>query len=128
MNKKTILIIEDEEPLLRALKDRLTNVGFKVFTEMDGDAGFVTAIREKPDLILLDIVMPKEGGLAMARRLRGDEWGKDVKIILLTNVGGIDRVQEAMELNIYEYFMKTDIEIEQVVERVKAMVGGPDEE
>ncbi len=125
---KRILIVESEEPLLRALKDRLSSIGFTVFTEIDGDSGFATAIREKPDLIILDIIMPKEGGLEMARRLRSDEWGENVKIILLTNVDGIDSVQEAMELNIYEYFMKSDIKIEQVVERVKTMTGVSDEE
>lgn len=119
-NKKRILVVEDEVSLSKALQDKLTHEDFLVLSAKNGEEGLEVALREHPDLILLDLIMPKMGGLEMAKKLREDEWGKNAKIIILTNVNGdMSKVSEALEDNIFEYLVKSDIKIEDVVVKVK---------
>ena len=68
--KKVVLVIEDDPPLREALYDKLTREGFSVFLAKNGEEGLALALREHPDLVLLDLLMPKMGGIEMARRLR----------------------------------------------------------
>lgn len=88
-NKKILIVevVEDETSLRKALGDKLVREGFTMLEAQNGEEGLATALRERPDLILLDIVMPKMDGLTMMKKLRGEnEWGKNVPIILLTNL------------------------------------------
>ena len=78
-NKK-ILIVEDEEDMLRALVDELGHEGFETLEAKNGKEGLSIALKERPDLILLDILMPEMDGMAVMKHLRGDVWGKKVLI------------------------------------------------
>lgn len=128
-NKKTILIVEDDLALRSALRDKLVDSGLGVIEAKDGEEGLKIALAEHPDLMLIDIVMPKMGGLAMLGQIRKDDWGKDVKCIILTNVDDIGEIDRAMKLvdiegyGSFEYFVKTDVKIEEVVEKVKQKLG-----
>ena len=85
--KQTILIVEDELPLLKVYADRFSDEGFLVLKANNGQEGLDLAIKEKPDLILLDILMPVMDGLTMMQKLRENTtWGKTVPIMLLTNL------------------------------------------
>jgi len=95
--KKKILIIEDEDAIRTALADVLKKDGFEVLSAPDGLAGRDTALKEHPDLIVLDVIMPKLHGIEVYSTIRGDDWGSNVKIIFLTNVGTDIKVQEAAE-------------------------------
>lgn len=120
MDRKKILIIEDETSLRHALKEKLTHEGFFVLEGKNGVEGLEVALREHPDLLLLDLSMPKMGGLEMAKKLREDAWGKTAKIIILTNISGdMNTVAESMNNEIFDYFIKSDIKIEDVVIKVK---------
>lgn len=116
---KKILIVEDEFALSDTLKEVLLIEGFIVFVAKDGEEGLDLALREQPDLILLDIILPRMDGLAMLKRLRADERGKDVKVILLTNLSGTKEVAEAVELGAYEFLVKSDWKLDDVVAMVK---------
>jgi len=120
--KKTILIVEDETPILQALHDELTDNGFKVLEAKNGEAGLRVALREHPDLILLDIVMPVMDGLAMLKKLRDDEWGKEAEVIILTNFGDDKKVHEAMVQGSYAYLVKSNWKLEDVAARVRDML------
>ena len=122
-NKKTILIVEDEEPLQLVLNDVLAVEGYNVLEAKDGLEGLEVATKEHPDLILLDILMPKMGGLEMLKKLREDEWGKKVPVIVLTNLSDNEDVAKAMEGDVFEYFVKTDIKIDEVIKRIKEKIG-----
>jgi len=115
----SILVVEDEAPLRHALADKLTRAGFTVHEATDGEKGLAAALAERPKLILLDIVMPNVDGLTMLKQLRQDGWGKGVKVILLTNVGDMEKVSQAVDLGSYDYLVKTDWKIEDVVAKVK---------
>lgn len=121
--KKTILIVEDEEPMQIALEDILKFEGFSVLKAINGEEGLSTALREHPDLILLDILMPQMNGLAMLKKLRADEWGKNAKVIVLTNYDEKEYVATALENEAYDYFIKTDIKITEVIQKIKEKLG-----
>lgn len=116
---KTILIIEDERPLLTALSSKLSHAGFSILQATDGETGLSTALEKHPDLILLDIVLPKMDGLTMLDLLRRDDWGKTIPIIVLTNLSDAAKFEESMRKNVFDYLIKTDWKIEDVVIKVK---------
>src|SRR5260221_3164675 len=81
---RKILVIEDEAPMREAIGDTLTENHFVLLTADNGKDGLEIALREHPDLILLDIFMPKMDGLSLLETLRNDAWGHDVPVIILT--------------------------------------------
>lgn len=84
MNKKKILVVDDEPHIVETLKDRLEFAGYTIVTACDGEEGLKKAKEEKPDLILLDILMPKIDGYNFLRILKLDEDIKDIPVIMLT--------------------------------------------
>lgn len=128
-DKKIVLVTEDEESIRGALREKLSLEGFTVFEAENGEEGLEIALREHPDLILTDILMPKMDGLTMINKLREDEWGKHVGFIILTNVNEVNEISKAMKLaeinnhESFEYFIKSDIRLEDVVDKVKKKLG-----
>ena len=120
-NKK-VLIVEDDQPQRKALSEKLTKEGFTVLEAKNGVEGLSMAIKDLPDAIILDVLMPKMDGIEMAKKLREDPKGKDVPIIILSNLGDLDVIQKAMESNIFEYFLKSDTKIEHIVNKVRELV------
>lgn len=102
-SSQKILIIEDETPMRRVLKDTLEQEGFIVFESRDGVTGLQDAMQHRPDLILLDIVMPHKDGMRVLKELReDDEWGKDVPIVILTNLNDVSTVINTLEFSAYD--------------------------
>lgn len=122
-NKKIILVVEDEEPLQMVLHDILNVEGYEVLKAKDGAEGLEISLREHPDLILLDILMPKMGGLEMLKKLREDQWGKTASVIVLTNLSDNEDIAKAVEEDVFEYFVKTDIKIDEVIARIREKIG-----
>ena len=124
-NKKIILVTEDETSLRNALYEKLTEEGFTVLEAKNGEEGLEISLREHPDLILADILMPRMDGLTMIKKLREDEWGKHAHFMILTNVNEVDEISTAMKLaqisegESFEYFIKTDVKIANIVESIK---------
>lgn len=117
-----ILIVEDEKPLLTALTASFERTEIKVLTAHDGEEGLKVALQEHPHLILLDLVMPKMDGITMLHKLREDDWGKDVKVIILTNLDDQKKVAEVEQDRVSGYFIKTNLNIKDVVEMVRMEV------
>ena len=80
-----MLVVEDEEDLLYALESALKEADFEVYTEKDGAAALRRALDEHPDVILLDILLPTMHGNVFLERLRGNDWGKNAKVVVLSN-------------------------------------------
>ena len=117
-NNKTILVVEDETPLARVLKERLAREGFRVLVAYNGKEGLEVALEEHPDLLLLDIVMPVMDGMTMIKELRKDEWGKDAQVILLTNLCDNLKISESMETGVHDYLVKSDWTLEEIVKKI----------
>lgn len=106
--------------LLEVLRKKFTMEKFDVLQAPDGKIGLEEALRNRPDLILLDIIMPIMDGITMLRKLREDAWGKNVHVILLTNLSDESKVAEAMKHGVYDYLVKADWNIGDVVKKVRS--------
>ncbi len=114
----TVLIVEDEEALRSPLTEAFETEGFKVFAVPTGEEGLKIALQEHPEMIILDILLPAMSGLEVLRSLREDEWGKTAQVIMLTNVSDTDKIAEAMNDSAFEYLIKTDIKLQDLVKKV----------
>lgn len=125
MPSHTILIVEDEPALLRVLADELRDNNFRVLTAADGQEGLTLALKHHPDLLLVDVVMPGMDGLTMLKHIRADKWGSTVPIIMLTNISDPNKIDESYHRGIYEYIVKADWQINDVVRIVKRKLALP---
>lgn len=120
---KRILIVEDEESVLRILSDTFKDEGFEVYEASDGRLGLEVAEAKRPSIILLDVIMPKMDGMTMLKELRQTDWGRTIPVILLTNLSEYEKVAQAMEAKVFDYLVKSDWKIKDVVEVVKRKLG-----
>jgi DNA-binding response OmpR family regulator len=120
-----VLVVEDEDILVRELEERLIAEGFNVRIALNGSEGLELALKDHPDLILLDILLPKLNGAMMLKYLREDPWGSRVKVIILTNVKEPSMVSEMMKIglsipnNTFDYIVKTDLSLAGIVDKIK---------
>lgn len=119
MEKKKILIIEDEETLQRAMKEFLEEENFEVVTAMDGQSGIEVAGVELPDLILLDIILPKKDGYQVLSELRSEPKTQKIPVILLTNLESPEDIQKAFEKGATTYLVKSDYKLEDIAKKIK---------
>jgi len=120
-----ILIVEDDEYVRGALIERLKSERFDLVTAGDGEEGLRMALAERPDLILLDIIMPKMDGMTMMKKLReSGDWGKTVPIILLTNLNADEDILKGIAADEPSYYLvKVDWTLDQIAEKVKERLG-----
>ena len=118
-NSKKILIIEDEPDILELLVDKFVSEKFKVLQSTSAEKGIKLALANKPDFILLDIILFKMDGITMLKKLRQNPWGKNVPVIILSNVTDQTKVSEAMRLGVYDYIIKTNLILNDLVKQVK---------
>jgi DNA-binding response OmpR family regulator len=118
-SKKTILIVEDEKPILNVLKMKLISGGFSVAEATDGQVGLETALKIHPDLILLDVMLPVMDGVTLLESLRVDDWGKNVPVIILSNLNDASTIQESKDKGVHDYLVKTDWKLDDVMGKIK---------
>ena len=118
--EKTILLVEDEPVMLKLLVEGFKSAGFNVLQGKDGAEGVEAAASGHPDLIILDLGMPKMDGMTAMRKIRETDWGKKVPIIILTNYSANDEIMTGVIRDEPSYyFMKTEWEIDKLLEKVK---------
>ena len=121
-DKAKILVVEDEEILLTALKEELETAGYEVFGAVDGQDGLDKVKSFKPDLILLDLVMPKMDGMQMLRKLKENNDSRDIPVVILTNLSDYERISEVLSLGAMDYLVKANYKLEDLLEKVKAVL------
>jgi two-component system response regulator VicR len=114
-----ILVVEDNESLCNVLADTFTDEGFEVKTALDGEAGLEAAKEWGPDVMLLDLLLPKKDGEDLLKELREEEGGDSVAVIALTNSDSSEKVYNLMNLGVTDYLTKSDWELSDLVEKVK---------
>lgn len=119
-NKK-ILIVEDDEDFIYILEKKFTAEGFSIFTAKDGQEGIAVAEKEKPDLILSDMLMPKMDGITMAKKIR--ESNATVPIIFLTNMKDTDYTNNIQKSDNFDYLIKSNVRINDIINKTKAKLG-----
>ncbi len=122
--KNKILLVEDDDLLVRMYQDKFTRDGNKITVALDGEEGLAKLREERPDLILLDILMPKMDGYEMLKRVKADPELKSIPVILLTNLGGQDDPRKGLEMGAVAYLIKSDYTPDQVVAKVKEILAG----
>ena len=121
--KKKILIIEDEEELLSLLEKRLGQEGYEVATAKDGKEG-LTKIKEiKPNLVLLDVVMPVMDGFEVMEAMNKDEEMKKIPFIIISNSGQPVEIDRALKLGAKDYLVKVKFTPQDVLEKIKKQIG-----
>jgi DNA-binding response OmpR family regulator len=125
-SQKQVLIVEDEKSLLDALRDKCIKEGYRVSTAYNGQEGLSTALATHPDILIVDLIMPKMTGIEMMTALRKDTWGKNVPVIILTNLSADsgDLIRGIIEMEPAYYLVKSDFGLGEIVEKVNAVVEG----
>lgn len=118
-----VLIVEDDASLRKIVSDKLRSESFEVLEAANGQIGLDMALKEHPSLILMDIVMPEMDGMTMLKKLRQDDWGKDVRVIITTNLGDDKKTEEAMQQGVYDYLVKTEWSLDDLILKVKDKLG-----
>jgi two-component system alkaline phosphatase synthesis response regulator PhoP len=116
---KKILIIEDEKILAEMYKEKLEMEGFEVALAFDVKEGIEMAKKEKPDLILLDILLPVENGVSFLRKQKEDKEISEIPVIAFSNYDDPRTKKEAMELGVKEYLIKTNYTPSEIIEKIK---------
>lgn len=122
MEKKKLLVIEDDMVLQKALVDFLTEENFEVLSASDGERGEEMAFSQMPDLVLLDIVLPKKDGYEVLEAIKRNEKTKKIPVVLLTNLGSLADVEKALELGATTYLVKADYKLEEINAKVKEIL------
>jgi len=120
---KKILLVEDEEIMIGLLQRKLTQEGYEISVARDGEEGLKTMKEIKPDLILLDIIMPKMGGFEVMEEMAKDEGIKDIPVIVISNSGQPVELDRAQKLGAKDWLIKTEFDPQEVVDKVVKQIG-----
>jgi two-component system alkaline phosphatase synthesis response regulator PhoP len=118
MSGKQILLIEDDENVIKSVVYSLEKAGYIVESTVSGRLGLETALKSHPDLIIADLLLPDMFGADMLAQLRQDDWGKNAKVIVLTNLDEAQIKAKLASLNIEQYLVKVENTLSQIQEVV----------
>lgn len=116
--KKKIAVVEDDPFLSKAFLLKLSNAGFEVVSIKDGQEAFDIIKKESPNLILLDLMLPRRSGFEILADIKADEKLKNIPVLILSNLGQEEEKEKGIKMGAKEYLVKTDIKLEEVVEKI----------
>lgn len=122
-NKIKILLVEDDPFLSSMYSTKFEIEDFTVLAAVDGEKGLKLALSERPDIILLDIIMPKMNGFEVLEKLKEDSTTKDIPVILLTNLNQKDEIAKGLSLGATDYLIKAHFMPSEVVDKIKKVIG-----
>jgi two-component system alkaline phosphatase synthesis response regulator PhoP len=120
---KKILIIEDEKIICDLLERKLTREGYSVAITTNGIDGLVKMREDRPDIVLLDIIMPKMGGFEVMEEMNKDETLKDIPVIVVSNSGQPVEIDRIKKMGAKDWLIKTEFDPQEVLEKVKKQIG-----
>ena len=118
----TVLIVEDEPALNSALNQKLEASGYETLSVNDGEKGLNVAMNALPDCIVLDLIMPHMGGIEMLKRLRANKGCEGIPVIVLTNIGNADEIQEVADDPKAWAFVKSDTSLADLVVAIRGAI------
>ena len=119
---KKILLIEDESALQKTLGEVLSQAGYEIASALDGEIGLRMAREINPNLILLDLILPKLHGFEVLKKLKEGEETRDVPVIILTNLESMTDIEKAIELGAKGYLVKAQYSLEEIVQKIKEIL------
>lgn len=123
-----IVIVEDNEYLSEIYKTRLEIIGYRCFVARDGEQALAIIERELPALVLLDMMIPKIAGDEVLKRMRASEWGKNIRVFIISNLNEIDAPAGLRELGIEGYAVKANLTDDDIDKLVDKILTPPDQE
>lgn len=120
--KAHVLLVEDDVFLSGIYQKKFEMEGYKISTADNGEKGLADAKKKKPDIILLDILLPKMDGFSVLKELKADASVRDIPVILLTNLGQKDDVAKGLEAGAVDYLIKAHFKPSEIVEKVKQVL------
>ncbi|GIW66250.1 MAG: hypothetical protein KatS3mg095_0148 [Candidatus Parcubacteria bacterium] len=117
-----ILIVEDDKFLRTLLEKKIKNEGFEVLTANDGEEALNKIVTEKPDLILLDIILPKKSGFYILEEINKDINLKNIPVFIISNLGQPEDVQRGKKLGVKAYFIKAGLSLDELINKIKEFV------
>jgi len=120
---KTILFIEDESALQKTFGEIFKQEGYEMTSALDGEVGLRLAKTKKPDLILLDLILPKINGFDVLKQLKEDPDTKEIPVIVLTNLEGMQDIEKVIGLGATTYLVKANYSLVEVMEKIKKALG-----
>lgn len=122
-NKYKILLVEDDPMVVRMYKRKLTMEGFDLSLAYNGEEGLEAINKDRPDIILLDIMMPRMNGFEMLKRVKSDEKNKDIPIVILTNLGDrAEDVERSKRLGADDHWVKANMSLKELVDRITVIL------
>lgn len=119
-----IAIIEDDQVIAQMYRMKFEAEGFEVQTAENGRLGVELAEKMHPDVILLDLQMPEMTGSEALAKIRSEDWGKDILVMILTNLGEEEAPKNLRALGVHSYIVKAELTPRQVTQRVKDALAG----
>ena len=120
---KSILLAEDDRFLRRAAETKLRQSGYDVRVAVDGDEALALARQQAPDLLLLDLLMPKRDGLAVLKALKADAGTRDIPVVIISNSSKDLEMQNASDLGAVDYWIKSNLSLQELCGRVQRLLG-----
>jgi two-component system alkaline phosphatase synthesis response regulator PhoP len=120
---KKILLVEDEDLIIKLLQKKLISEGYDVTIASDGEEGMKAIRQNKPELVLLDIVMPKKGGFEVLEEINQDIDLRDIPVIIISNSGQPMELDRAQRLGVKDWLIKTEFDPKEVLEKVIKQIG-----
>lgn len=115
----TLLLIEDDPLLVKMYATKFRSEGFEVITAQDGEEGLKAAVAHTPDIILLDIMMPKLSGTEVLSKLKETESTAKIPVIVFSNLSQEDQAKEVIQMGAKEYLVKANLTPGEVVQKIK---------
>ena len=120
---KKILIVDDDVTFQKIMSDSLKSSGYIVSVASDGEEGLVATEKESPDLIILDLAMPKLGGIDFLKMLNKDNDVNKIPVLIMSNFSGSDKVNEGIEYGVRGFIVKSDESLQNIVNAVESIIG-----
>jgi DNA-binding response OmpR family regulator len=122
MNAQKIVLVEDDEILSKVLYAELTDAGFEVSQAFDGETGLESIKSKRPDLVLLDIILPKKNGFEVLEEIRKSPDTKNIFVIILTLLGEDEDIKKGLRLGANDYLVKSSHSVDEIVEKIKSFL------
>ncbi len=117
-----ILLIEDDKFLRTVLEKKMKNENFEVITAVDGEEAVQKLVEERPEFILLDIILPKKNGFIFLEEVKKDPTFKKIPVIILSNLGQEEDVKKGLAMGADDYLIKAKISLDDIVNKIKSII------
>ena len=120
-----VLLIEDDKFLRTVLERKLLSEGFEVISATNGEEALEKIISDKPDIILLDIILPKKNGFMILENIKKDPELRRIPVLIMSNLGQEEDIKKGISLGANEYFVKAKVSLDDIIKKIKEFVFSP---